>query len=293
MEPKQIKPSTVLQPYLIAIANDTLAALARGFYYVGDRRINIASAVAESMDNTYNYTGAELTVFSESARATAEAAAKISKDLGQQPVLIEVANETTNEAIYRLAADGAENVVVLNFASASKAGGGFKNGRTAQEEALARSSSLYRSLVYADEFYVGNDAQGDHFYTDDMVYSPGVLFIKDDFGNPILPVYASVVTSPAPNLYELGEENRKEAEQVLFKRMHKFLSLAATEDARTLVLGAWGCGVFRHNPDVVAWMWNYHLTTDFAGRFDRVVFAVKDAPGGPNITAFEKAFAPA
>lgn len=46
---------------------------------------------------------------------------------------------------------------------------------------------------------------------------------------------------------------------------------------RSLLLGAWGCGVFRNNPDLVADAFLQWLhAPEFQGCFDRVVFAVYD-----------------
>jgi uncharacterized protein (TIGR02452 family) len=44
---------------------------------------------------------------------------------------------------------------ILNFASATKPGGGFMNGAEAQEESIARSSTLYHALKTeeAQKFY--------------------------------------------------------------------------------------------------------------------------------------------
>src|SRR4051812_4141921 len=51
---------------------------------------------------------------------------------------ITVVNETTFDALQRLA-DGGGHIACLNFASAKNPGGGFLSGAQAQEEVLARS----------------------------------------------------------------------------------------------------------------------------------------------------------
>jgi uncharacterized protein (TIGR02452 family) len=69
--------------------------------------------------------------------------------------------------------------------------------------------------------------------------------------------------------------------------------VAAAEGYRRLVLGAWGCGVFRNDPAEVARAFRTHLTDGgrFAGSFERVVFAVLDRHGdSPARLAFAAAF---
>ncbi|HBR75644.1 MAG TPA: TIGR02452 family protein, partial [Cyanobacteria bacterium UBA11159] len=59
----------------------------------------------------------------------------------------EVRNETTLMGGERIAlTQKFKKIGVLNFASAKNPGGGFLRGTQAQEESLARSSALYKSL---------------------------------------------------------------------------------------------------------------------------------------------------
>jgi uncharacterized protein (TIGR02452 family) len=74
-------------------------------------------------------------------------------------------------------------------------------------------------------------------------------------------------------------------------RSEYVLALAASQGYKHLVLGAWGCGVFRNDPDVVAGAFASHLRHgDWAGRFERVVFSVLDtSPGQETFAAFLRA----
>jgi uncharacterized protein (TIGR02452 family) len=63
----------------------------------------------------------------------------------------------------------------------------------------------------------------------------------------------------------------------LQRRADHVLRVAAHHRHQVLVLGAWGCGVFRNDPHVVADVFARLLTTDpFAHAFTRVVFAIYD-----------------
>jgi uncharacterized protein (TIGR02452 family) len=81
---------------------------------------------------------------------------------------------------------------------------------------------------------------------------------------------------------------------VLDRRARRVLAAAAHHDHRRIVLGAWGCGVFRNDPAMVADVFASHLHGEFAAAFDHVTFAVVDhAPSTPTRQAFESRLAPA
>lgn len=64
------------------------------------------------------------------------------------------------------------------------------------------------------------------------------------------------------------------------------LQIAAHHGHRALVLGAWGCGVFRNDPRACAEAFARALEA-LPDAFDRVVFAVYERGGdGPNLRAF-------
>ncbi|MGK7923406.1 MAG: TIGR02452 family protein [Trichodesmium sp.] len=64
-------------------------------------------------------------------------------------------------------------------------------------------------------------------------------------------------------------------EKALKQRAGYVLSVARDNNHRTLLLGAWGCGVFRNDPKQVADIFGNWLTTpEFSGYFSRVVFAI-------------------
>lgn len=68
----------------------------------------------------------------------------------------------------------------------------------------------------------------------------------------------------------------EEVKKVLEKRIIKILSFAKEQNYKVLVLGAWGCGVFKNDPYLVATLFKKHLTKTFEGVFEYVYFLVYD-----------------
>jgi uncharacterized protein (TIGR02452 family) len=184
-------------------------------------------------------------------------------------------------------------VFALNFASARNPGGGFLNGARAQEESLARSSALYASLQHAPQYYETNRRHGDCYYTDCAIYSPAVPVFREDSGTLLDEPYAvSFLTYPAANagaLRQHGEFDEAKVEDTMRRRTADVLAFAAAEGHRTLVLGAWGCGAFGNDVDLVARLFADALAAPVRRCFDRVTFAVYDTrPGQPFVAAFRE-----
>jgi len=63
------------------------------------------------------------------------------------------------------------------------------------------------------------------------------------------------------------------------ERIHKVLAIMAGHSHDAAVLGAWGCGVFKNDPEVVAGLFAEALRGRFRGVFAKVVFAVLSSDG--------------
>ncbi|MGW2343326.1 TIGR02452 family protein [Streptomyces sp. NPDC001661] len=211
---------------------------------------------------------------------------------------VEVTGESSLEAARRMTGERPEPVAVLNFASARNPGGGYLNGAQAQEEALCRCSALYACLTEVPGFYAHHREHRDAFYTDRVIHAPAVPVFRDDQGGLLdTPFEAGFLTSPAPNAGVIARRTPERVHEIpaaLAARAERVLEVAAAEGYRRLVLGAWGCGVFRNDPGQVAEAFRSLLEGRFAGHFEQVVFAVLDrAKGAPTRAAFERAFDPA
>ena len=155
------------------------------------------------------------------------------------------------EGIVNSYKDG-EKIAVLNFASYRNPGGMFINGSRAQEECLCHESFLYNVLVQFPEYYEWNENHKNRaLYTDRAIYSPEVLFIHDGHTYP-----TDVITCAAPNLSWAIRYNNDEAKRdnhgILRNRIKFVLDIAAAQGVDTLVLGAFGCGVFKQDATEVA-----------------------------------------
>lgn len=211
--------------------------------------------------------------------------------------LMEVTDETTLEAAKRICrADETANPFVLNFASAKNPGGGFLGGAEAQEESLARSSSLYASLTANFEMYEYNRHRSTPFYSDYMIYSPLIPVFRNDDGSLIdKPYLVSFLTSPAVNAGVVKQKQPDKIdliEHVNRERARKFLWIANQKAHKTLILGAWGCGVFQNDPAMIAAIFRDLLKGEFANCFETVVMAIYDRTATKNVyNAFSEAFA--
>ncbi len=215
---------------------------------------------------------------------------------GDRATVIEVTGEGSLTAARRLAADGP--VAVLNFASARNAGGGYLGGARAQEEDLCRNALLYPCLLRAPEYYEAHRASDDLLYSDRVIWSPSVPVHRGERGElSAEPFPASFLTSPAPNAGALLRRDPDAGPRIraaLLRRSGRVLGVAAQQGARQLVLGAWGCGVFRNDPHDVASAFRSWLAPGgpYHGVFDRVVFAVWDRNDpSANRSAFAATFA--
>ena len=208
--------------------------------------------------------------------------------------MVAVTKSKTFEAAMRLAKQyPGKKIAVLNFASASRPGGGVKNGSSAQEESLCRCSTLYPTLdrrFLWQNYYDVNRASGDVLHTDACIYSPGVVICKTDSDYPErMPqenwCMVDVISCAAPNLRnepankynpETGESVSilpADLQRIHEQRARQILAVAAANGVDILVLGAFGCGAFRNDPKVVAKAYA-NVLESMKDLFDLVEFAI-------------------
>lgn len=187
---------------------------------------------------------------------------------------------------------------VHNFASATTPGGGVVKGSSAQEECLCRCSTLYFSLNSPDMwngFYGPHRAAQDPVHNDDCIYTPGVVVIKTDTATPTLMqaidwYEVNVLTCAAPNLRQMpsnkmntgdGVKKVKMLDKDLLalheKRLTRILDIALAEGNEAVILGAFGCGAFENNPEVIA-LAAKNVVEKYLYAFKVIEFAVYCSP---------------
>ena len=193
---------------------------------------------------------------------------------------------TTNDCVRYIVENRiSANVFAHSFASDIHPGGGYLNGARAQEEfECYEIPGLFPSISrmkYPLE-------------PGTILVTPGLTIMRDgscsqgeNYG--VLPenkqIKVGIVSSAAQNL------SRKDTvyDDKLTKRSlaNLFCSVKiCCPETDTLVLGAWGCGVFRNDPFVIA---NEIKDTisKFGGYYENIVIAI---PSGPNVKEFKLVF---
>ena len=191
-----------------------------------------------------------------------------------------------------------KKTAVLNFANNHSIGGApFSAG--AQEESLCRCSTLLPCLeAMREPFYYKHIHQYEakeigSLGNDDLIYTPDVIVFKtDERTDPIYPKMmemsdwykVDVITSAAPELFRM-RFRPKNYENVISSRVKKILDVAAKEKVEVLILGAWGCGAFKNDSNVVSDAF-YSLLKNY--NFEVVEFALS-SKGDVNNSPFNKA----
>ncbi len=228
------------------------------------------------------------------------------RDIYETPANVVVSKKRTFEAAK---AYKGTKVAVHNFASASNPGGGVTKGSSAQEECLCRCSVLYLGLnspTMMKEFYIQHRAAHDPLHNDDVIYTPGVTVFKTDTLTPELMhetewYDVDVITCAAPNLrqdpsnsYNSGDGSKAaaitndELQALHEKRLRRILEIAVSQGVETIILGAFGCGAFQNDPEVVAQA-NRNVIKDYLHAFKNIEYAVYCSPRDErNYRAFER-----
>ncbi|MCL1809637.1 MAG: TIGR02452 family protein [Clostridiales bacterium] len=266
------------------IAEETLKIQQQGYYDTNGARVEFAEMQKASEKNSF------LIVPEEGRRLIRDMKPPERGLLAP----ITVVNQSTVQAVMDMSWGG-ERLAALNFASAKNPGGGFLSGAMAQEEALAASSGLYKTQLLHMAYYNANRACGTMMYTNHAIYSPSVVFFRDgNFELVSTIATASVLTLPAVNLGQvvLKGEDVETAKSAMKNRMRLCLAIFASQKENHLILGAYGCGVFRNDPKDVSHWWKELLIDEGYGRFfSKVVFAILDSSKTQgSITVFQNAF---
>ena len=190
--------------------------------------------------------------------------------------VLKVTDSTAFEALRQ---EHMKEALVLNFADPYTPGGNFLEGLDGQEQSLCRCSTLSAALSNSDgeTIYKKYQAFGAENY-DGMLLAPFVDIIRD--GNEKLLKYpwrCAVLSMPAINLAE-NNPGAAMVRDIMLRKIRLICLAAVGMGYHELVLGAWGCGVFRQQAsEVASYFREVLLDEGWDKYFDKIVFAIKDA----------------
>ncbi|MCM1217376.1 MAG: TIGR02452 family protein [Lachnospiraceae bacterium] len=239
--------------------------------WVGETRERCAEEIKTSIDRTFMYEDDMLDFDLEAL-----------KRYNKSPSVL--VDKDTVSCLFDCEMEG--RVCVLNFASFKNPGGGFLTGSTTQEEALCHESTLYPVLhKFFPTYYMENRRRRNRaLYENRALYSQDILFLRDGRKK-----VADVLTCAAPNYREasrLHGVTEDENYKVLRSRIEFMSGVMQVQKADTLILGAWGCGVFGNSPAIVCELFDKYMRG-----FKKIYYAIPDSES-QNYESFEDALRP-
>ncbi len=155
---------------------------------------------------------------------------------------------------------------------------------------MCAESFLYNVLEKQGDWYGENRRRNINC---ELYRNRGLVVPKVRFTREKLHAYADVLVVAAPNARRSRQEYHVK-DEVLVRAMRERIRFALdVVDAlghKKVVLGAWGCGVFGWEADVVAELFREELAAGAHG-VEQVVFAVPRDRFNDNLAQFEHAFA--
>ena len=243
-------------------AEETIKIVNEGFYINSkEEKVDVKEMVQNAIDKSFLITLDHVSALPEEKTGKGE---------------IEITKEFSLDACERMVKEGIEKPVCLNFASARNPGGGFCGPNEAQEENLCRCSALYFTQIKHPQMYEYNRKNKTLLYSDMMIFSPDVPVWKNTkyqlLDNPYC---ISFITAPACNASR--RIPLEELRPAMYHRCELILKLAIENGCKGIILGAYGCGVFKNKvEDVAGYFKDLLIDHEYLKYFDKVVFAVPD-----------------
>ena len=210
---------------------------------------------------------------------------------------VTVCNEDCLVLYEKLVGEG-RRPLLLNMASATSPGGGYRKGDGAQEENIFRRSDYYQSL----DLELADKDRSERFYCTPQyelkqprgffalypieefgaIYTSGLTIFrgKEDQGYPYMkhPLYD--VCSVAMAAYREPVLNKNNMLENKFatntrKKIENIFAIGHHHKHDCLVLSALGCGAFKNPPEHVAKLFK-SVIYQYAGYFEKIYFAIID-----------------
>jgi uncharacterized protein (TIGR02452 family) len=270
----------------ITVMLNTIAAIRKKSYMIGDKEIKL------------NLNPSIKTIIYNHQSKLKEGGTIPLKKTPYDSTKVEVVNEDCL-VIYGNLMKQRKKPLLLNMASATSPGGGYRKGDGAQEENVFRRSDYLRSLDTALDEYIDDPSERSHctsicdldscfdarrMYPMDeygAIYTTGLTVFRrtEDEGYAYMEEPLTSVCSLAMAAYRDpkldGNMLAPKFAVGMRKKIENFFSIGYHHTHDCLVLSALGCGAFRNPPEHVAKIFR-SVIEQYAGFFELVIFAIID-----------------
>lgn len=217
----------------------------------------------------------------------------------------ECENIDCSELAFRLIKEGL-NPVILNLASNKRPCGGYNDGTNAQEESLCQMSTLSQSLYQFSnpKYKCFKDANVTHIpdvYPMDInfggIYSPNVCFFRNNLSKYYslrdVSFECSIITVASLSNRETNEYTNDESKyfdnegyltiegkEIEKNKIRTIYRIALENNHDSIILGAFGCGVYKLHPEEVSKLFKEVIEEDeFKNAFKLIAFAIYEGKG--------------